>query len=232
MQLGLEDYDPLERCFDNFHKNEPCFLSGFRYGKVFGRPIICINIPNVPSASIFQPAPCQRVSSHRKVWAENTSQNGWCNKVCNRVWQIFRVRPAFLPGKADPRNPETGRTSLPRSRAPQGRAGLADAPLSPRPHFRFCRPRVRYASGRIRRPEGLRLSPSLFSLVFRQHSRNMQVAEAFCLPGSDTERCGPEDRCVRMPNRPGMPAPVRSGNRPASARASASSIAVGGILFR
>lgn len=130
----------------------------------------------------------------------NTSQNGWCNKVCNRVWQIFRVRPAFLPGKADPRNPETGRTSLPRSRAPQGRAGLADAPLSPRPHFRFCRPRVRYASGRIRRPEGLRLSPSLFSLVFRQHSRNMQVAEAFCLPGSETERCGPEDRCVRMPN--------------------------------
>ena len=94
-------------------------------------------------------------------------------------------------------------------------AGLADAPLSPRPHFRFCRPRVRYASGRIRRPEGLRLSPSLFSLVFRQHSRNMQVAEAFCLPGSEIERCGPEDRCVRMPNRPGIPAPVRSGSRPA-----------------
>ena len=68
--------------------------------------------------------------------------------------------------------------------------GLADAPLSPRPHFRFCRPRVRYASGWIRRPEGLRLSPSLFSLVFRQHSRNMQVAEAFCLPGSEIERCG------------------------------------------
>ena len=66
----------------------------------------------MPSASIFQPAPCQRVSSHRKVWAENTSQNGWCNKVCNRVWQIFRVRPAFLPGKADPYCPETGRTSF------------------------------------------------------------------------------------------------------------------------
>ena len=74
----------------------------------------------------------------------------------------------FLSGKVDPCYPETGRTSLPRSRAPQGRAGLADAPLSPRPHFRFCRPRVRYASGRIRRPEGLRLSPSLFSLVFRR----------------------------------------------------------------
>ena len=223
MQLGLEDYDPLERCLDNFHKNEPCFLSGFRYGKVFGRPIICINIPNVPSASIFQPAPCQRVSSHRKVWAENTSQNGWCNKVCNRVWQIFRVRPAFLPGKADPRNPETGRTSLPRSRAPQGRAGLADAPLSPRPHFRFCRPRVRYASGWIRRPEGLRLSPSLFSLVFRQHSRNMQVAEAFCLPGLKTERCGSEGRCVRMSDRPGMPVPVRPVGQPACTRAAASS---------
>ena len=26
MQLGLEDYDPLERCFDNFHKNDPCFV--------------------------------------------------------------------------------------------------------------------------------------------------------------------------------------------------------------
>ena len=86
--------------------------------------------------------------------------------MCNRVWQIFRARPAFLPGKADPRNPETGRTSLPRSRAPQGRAGLADAPLSPRPHFRFCRPRVRYASGWIIQCPG---NSSLFvSLVFRR----------------------------------------------------------------
>ena len=128
--------------------------------------------------------------------------------------QIFRARPAFLLGKTDPCCPETGRTSLPRFRAPQGRAGLADAPISPRPHFRFCRPRVRYASGWIRRPEGLRLSPSLFSLVFRQHSRNMQVAEAFCLPGSETERCGSEDRCVRMSDRPGMPAPVRPVGQP------------------
>ena len=95
MQLGLEDYDPLERCLDNFHKNEPCFLSGFRYGEVFGRPIIRINIPNVPSASIFQPAPCQRVSSHRKVWAENTSQNGWCNKVCNRVCRYSGLARRF-----------------------------------------------------------------------------------------------------------------------------------------
>ena len=80
MQLGLEDYDPLERCFDNFHKNEPCFLSGFRYGKVFGRPIICINIPNVPSASIFQPAPCQRVSSHRKVWPKTPPRTAGVTK--------------------------------------------------------------------------------------------------------------------------------------------------------
>lgn len=62
------------------------------------------------------------------------------------------------------------------TRRPVARAflapGLADAPLSPRPHFRFCRPGAWYVSGRIRRPEGLRLSPSLFSLVFRQHSRN------------------------------------------------------------
>ena len=43
---------------------------------------------------------------------------------------MFRARPAFLPGKSDPYCPETGRTSFPRSRAPQGRAGLADAPVS------------------------------------------------------------------------------------------------------
>ena len=102
------------------------------------------------------------------------------------------------------------------TRRPVARAflapGLADAPLSPRPHFRFCRPGAWYVSGRIRRPEGLRLSPSLFSLVFRQHSRNMQVAEAFCLPGSETERCGsfgcrtgPEYRLLSG----------RSGSRPA-----------------
>ena len=55
------------------------------------------------------------------------------------------------------------------TRRPVARAflapGLADAPLSPRPHFRFCRPGAWYVSGRIRRPEGLRLSPSL-SLSF------------------------------------------------------------------
>lgn len=143
----------------------------------------------MPSASIFQPAPCQRVSSHRKVWAENTSQNGWCNKVCNRVWQIFRARPAFLLGKTDPCCPETGRTSFPRSRAPQGRAGLADAPLSPRPHFRFCRPRVRYASGWIIQCPG---NSSLFvSLVFRRVA-GMQLAGGFHRKPSVADRSDAE----------------------------------------
>ena len=49
---------------------------------------------------------------------------------------------------------------------------------------------------------------------------------AFRSPGSETERCGPEDRCVRMPNRPGMPAPVRSGNRPARTASSEASYSV------
>ena len=43
---------------------------------------------------------------------------------------MFRARPALLPGKADPYCPETGRTSFPRSRTPQSRIGLADAPVS------------------------------------------------------------------------------------------------------
>lgn len=36
----------------------------------------------------------------------------------------------FLSGKVDPCYPETGRTSFPRSRTPQSRIGLADAPVS------------------------------------------------------------------------------------------------------
>ena len=85
---------------------------------------------------------------------------------------------------------------------------------------RFCRERP------IRAARGIRFASSLS--FFRR------VAGIAARRGlsSETERCGPEDRCVRMPNRPGMPAPVRSGNRPASARAAASSIAGGGILFR
>lgn len=39
-------------------------------------------------------------------------------------------------------------------------------------------------------------------------------------------------RIVRMPNRPGIPAPVRPVGQPACTRAAASSIASGGILFR
>ena len=176
MQLGLEDYDPLERCFDNFHKNEPLvYILGFGVAE-------CLtDIPGSSGVSVGKDRSC----------------------VTQKP-----VARAFLAPK------------------------LADAPLSPRPHFRFCRPGAWYVSGRIRRPEGLRLSPSLFSLVFRQHSRNMQVAEAFCLPGSETERCGSEDRCVRMSDRPGMPAPVRPVGQPACTRAAASSIAGGGILFR
>lgn len=39
-------------------------------------------------------------------------------------------------------------------------------------------------------------------------------------------------RIVRMPNRPGIPAPVRPVGQPACTRAAASSIASGGLLFR
>ena len=126
--------------------------------------------------------------------------------MCNRVWQIFRVRPAFLSGRTDPYCPETGRTSFPRSRTPQGRAGLADAPLSPRPHFRFCRPGAWYVSGRIIQCPGN--SSCFFSLVFRR------VAGIVARRGlsSETERCGafgcrtgPEYRLLSG----------RSGSRPA-----------------
>lgn len=59
------------------------------------------------------------------------------------------------------RNPETGRASFPRSRTPQSRIGLADAPISlPRPHFRFCRPE-RGTSPDGYNARGIRLSSSL-----------------------------------------------------------------------
>ena len=59
------------------------------------------------------------------------------------------------------RNPETGRASFPRSRTPQSRIGLADAPVSlPRPHFRFCRPE-RGTSPDGYNARGIRLSSSL-----------------------------------------------------------------------
>ena len=107
-------------------------------------------------------------------------------------------------------------SSLPGSARPSRTRGRSALPPTA---FWFCRPGVRYASGWIRRPEGLRLSPSLFSLVFRR------VAGIAARRGlsSETERCGSEDRCVRMPNRPGIPAPVRPVGQPACTRAAASS---------
>ena len=83
-----------------------------------------------------------------------------------------------------------------------------------------------YVSGRIIQCPGN--SSCFFSLVFRR------VAGIAARRGlsSETERCGSEDRCVRMPNRPGIPAPVRPVGQPACTRAAASSIAGGGILFR
>ena len=110
------------------------------------------------------------------------------------------------------RNPETGRTSLPRSRT-CGRSALSPAA------FPVLSPGARYVSGRIIQCPGN--SSCFFSLVFRR------VAGIAARRGlsSETERCGSEDRCVRMPNRPGIPAPVRPVGQPACTRAAASSIA-------
>lgn len=87
------------------------------------------------------------------------------------------------------RNPETGRTSFPRSRAPQGRAGLADVPLSPRLHFGSV------ARGCGTPPDGYGarrdfVSLPLFSLSFFGALPGLQPAGAFRSPGSETERCG------------------------------------------
>ena len=89
--------------------------------------------------------------------------------------------------------------------------------LSPRPHFRFCRP------GRGTSPDdtrGIRLS---FSLSFFGALPELQPAGASRSPGLKTERCGSEGRCVRMSDRPGMPVPVRPVGQPACTRAAASS---------
>ena len=97
------------------------------------------------------------------------------------------------------RNPETGRTSLPRSRT-CGRSALSPAA------FPVLSPGARYVSGRIIQCPGN--SSCFFSLVFRR------VAGIAARRGlsSETERCGSEDRCVRMPNRL---LSGRSGSRPA-----------------
>lgn len=108
------------------------------------------------------------------------------------------------------RNPETGRTSFPRSRT-CGRSALSPTA------FPVLSPGARYISGRIIQCPGN--SSCFFSLVFRR------VAGIAARRGlsSETERCGSEDRCVRMPNRPGIPAPVRPVGQPACTRAAASS---------
>lgn len=87
--------------------------------------------------------------------------------------------------------------------------------------FPVLSPGARYVSGRYPGNSSL-----FFSLVFRR------VAGIAARRGlsSETERCGSEDRCVRMPNRPGIPAPVRPVGQPACLHPSRR--LVGGILFR
>ena len=123
----------------------------------------------------------------------------------------------FLSGKVDPCYPETGRTSFPRSRTPQSRIGLADAPVSLPGRISGSVARGAVRSGRIIQCPGN--SSCFFSLVFRR------VAGIAARRGlsSETERCGAEGRCVRMSDRPGMPVPVRPVGQPACTRAAASS---------
>ena len=126
---------------------------------------------------------------------------------------------------------------------PVARAFLAPGLRKAEPDSRTLRSLPGRISGSVARgcgtpPDGYGarrdfVSLPLFSLSFSGSIAGIcKSPKRSACPDPETERCGPEDRCVRMPNRPGMPAPVRSGSRPASARASASSIAVGGILFR
>ena|GEM_PF-2136004 len=113
------------------------------------------------------------------------------------------------------RNPETGRTSFPRSRT-RGRSALSPAAfpvLSP---------------GGVVRLRTDNTMPGEFVLLllsrFSARCRNCSPPGAFI--GNRALRI------VRMPNRPGIPAPVRPVGQPACTRAAASSIASGGILFR
>ena len=113
------------------------------------------------------------------------------------------------------RNPETGRTSFPRSRT-RGRCALAPA------SFPFLSP------GGVVRLRTDNTMPGEFVLLllsrFSARCRNCSPPGAFI--GNRALRI------VRMPNRPGIPAPVRPVGQPACTRAAASSIASGGILFR
>ena len=128
---------------------------------------------------------------------------------------------------AQPRNRSHEPSSLPGSARPsrtRGRSALSPAAfpvLSPEGAVR-----LRMDNTMPGEFVSLRLSR------FSARCRNCSPPGAFRSPGSETERCGSEDRCVRMSDRPGMPAPVRPVGQPACTRAAASSIASGGILFR
>ena len=82
---------------------------------------------------------------------------GRCSGLARR---FCRERPTRTA-----RRPVARASSLSGSARPSRTRGRSD--LSPAA-FPVLSPGVRYASGWIRRPEGLRLSPSLFSLVFRR----------------------------------------------------------------
>ena len=122
---------------------------------------------------------------------------------------------------AQPRNRSHEPSSLPGSARPsrtRGRSALSPAAfpvLSPEGAVR-----LRMDNTMPGEFVSLRLSR------FSARCRNCSPPGAFRSPGSETERCGPEDRCVRMSDRPGMPAPVRSGNRPARTASSEASYSV------
>lgn len=99
------------------------------------------------------------------------------------------------------RNPETGRTSFPRSRT-RGRSALSPAA------FPVLSPGARYISGRIQYPGN---SSLFFSLVFRRVA-GMQPAGGFPFARIGNRAL----RIVRMPNRPEYRLlSGRSGSRPA-----------------
>lgn len=130
-----------------------------------------------------------------------------------------------------------GRSAQPRNRSHEP----SSLPGSARPSRTRGRSALSPAAFPVLSPEGaVRLRtdtiPGEFVLLllsrFSARCRNCSPPGAFRSPGSETERCGSEDRCVRMSDRPGIPAPVRPVGQPACTRAAASSIASGGILFR
>ena len=111
----------------------------------------------------------------------------------------------FLSGKVDPCYPETGRTSFPRSRTPQSRIGLADAPVS-------LPGRISGSVARSAvRPRTDTMPGEFVSLLLSRFSARCRNAARRGL-SSETERCGsfgcrtgPECRLLSG----------RSGSRPA-----------------